>query len=209
AQPAAELPVPELVRAIVSQPWRVHVVEIPMLLGADGIHPCRGASHDFGSVLDALQRPGIGRPEVVVLDHLAGNAEQVARPTTVGSVPPMLVDRQAHPRLPVIRDVVVALLVAARPLVDEPARLPCRHAARVPGAVLDHDALTGRRKPRSPVRGRLGGQLQPDGTLAGQRCTGGPPGLGRWYVFDWASSFTLTGRWVVSGPPESPGISVV
>src|SRR5690606_15513838 len=76
-------------------------------------------------------------------------------------------------------DVVVALLVAARPLVDEPARLPCRHAARVPGAVLDHDALTGRRKPRSLVRVRLGDQLHPDGMLGGQRYTGKARDLGR------------------------------
>src|SRR5690606_37045649 len=91
---------------------------------------------------------------------------------TVRGVPAMLVDRQAHPRLAIVGDVVIRLLVPARALVDEPCRLPCGHGAGIAGAVLDHDALARRREARTLVRIALGDQLDLDRMVRGDGSAG-------------------------------------
>src|SRR5690606_3885735 len=74
---------------------------------------------------------------------------------------------QAHPRLAVVGDVVIRLLVPAGALVDEPRGLAGGHGTRVAGAVLDHDPLPRRRQPRTLVRVALGDELDLDRMVRG------------------------------------------
>src|SRR5690606_38819840 len=111
-------------------------------------------------------------PQVRVLDHLVGDTKHVAGAATVRGVPAMLVDRQAHPRLAIVGDVVVGLLVSAGTLIDEPRRFTRRHAPGIAGAVLDHDPLARRRESRTLVRVALGDQLDLDRVVRRNGSTG-------------------------------------